>query len=384
MHPSGSARRGRGPVVAPIYQSANFTVANLDEQEAVRHSDAFYTRYGNPTHSEAEAAVAALEGAQAALVFSAGMAAISSSILNVVKGGDHVVAQREVYGSAYDFLKNWLPRYGVETTFAGAADTAGLEAAIRPNTRLLYIESPTNPTLRLTDIGAIVALARRRGIVTLIDSTFASPVNQRPLALGVDAVIHSATKYLAGHSDLVCGVVAGSREFIGSLRKLRIMLGGVMDPHAAWLLCRGIKTLAVRVERQNANALSLARFLEQHPAVASVHYPFLESHPQYELARRQMRGGGGVLSFEVKGGAAEARRCAENLDLFALAGSLGSVESLVTLPAMTSHAMLSPEDRAAAGVTDTLVRLAVGIEHAADLEADLSQALAASWPVGAV
>lgn len=321
-----------------------------------------------------ESAIADLEGADAALVFSSGMAAITTAFLAVLGSGDHIVAQRELYGGTFDFLTNWAPRFGIEITFVDAESTAEFSSAIRLNTKIIFVETPTNPTLKLVDLESIGALGKRREVLTFIDNTFATPVNQRPIELGIDVVLHSATKYLGGHSDIVCGAVAGAKEFIIKLREARITFGGTMDPHASWLLLRGLKTLAIRVERQNENALRVAEFLEKHRLVKRVHYPFLNSHPNFTLAQTQMSGGGGLLSFEIHGGAEEARHFVESLNLFSLAGSFGGVESLATIPALTSHAMLSQEDKLKTGVTNRLIRLAVGVEHADDLISDLKHA----------
>jgi cystathionine beta-lyase/cystathionine gamma-synthase len=365
----------RGPVVGSIFQTSTFRVSSIEEQREVRFGEEFYTRYGNPTLAEAENVIAKLESTETALVFASGMAAITSCIFAAVSSGDHIVAQHDVYGSTYEFLAHWLPRFGVETTFVDADDPEQFARAIRPQTKVIYMESPTNPTLKIVNISEIVEHAKPHNILTFVDSTFASPINQQPREFGVDVIIHSATKFLAGHSDIVCGAVATDRNFRNRLRAARIVLGGVLDPHAGWLLRRGLKTLSVRVARQNENALGLATFLEAHPRVRSVHYPFLPSHPQYALAAKQMRGGGGVFSFEVEGAAEDTQAVVESLKLFALAPSLGGVESLVTVPASTSHAMLSPSERKLLGITDQLVRVSVGIEHIDDLTADLDQAL---------
>jgi len=382
LHPRTGSAPQRGPVATPIYQSATFRFLNsdMDQDRPVSEvlGDRFYTRYGNPTNSAAESFLAELEGGEAALVFSSGMAAITSAILSAVRAGDHVLAQRELYGGAFDFLIRWLPRFGVAVSFVPVADPAEFAAAIRPTTRLLYLESPSNPTLQVAALAELTAMARRRGILTFVDNTAASPINQRPLELGADLVVHSASKYLAGHSDVVAGAAIGSRALIDALRDERTVLGGCLDPHAAWLLLRGIKTLGVRMDRHNQNALELARFLEGHPRVRRVHYPFLESHPQYALARAQMRGGGGLLSLELRGKGGEARRFVESLKLFAQAPSLGGVESLVTIPASTSHAQLSQVERQEAGISDNLVRLSVGLEHIDDLTADIEHALRAA------
>lgn len=369
-----------GPLTTPIYQTSTFEVTDNDEQLRVTPTDKFYTRYGNPTHTVAEKSIADLEGAEGALLFASGMGAITTSILALVQKGDHIVAQRDIYGGVTKFLSSWLPKLGVETTFVDTTDYSQHSAAIRPNTRLLYLESPTNPTLRVVDLKKVASLARQRGLLTLIDSTFATPINSRPVEFGIDLVLHSGTKYFSGHSDLICGVAAGRSDLIAKIKETRTSLGGTMDPHAAWLLLRGIKTLAVRVQRQNDNALRIAQFLAGHPNVARVHYPFLEGHPQRALAMDQMSGGGGVLSFEVAGTGSDTRKVVESLHLFTLAPSLGGVDSLVTLPVYTSHAMISPEHRATMGVTDQLVRLSIGIESADDLIADLEEALTVIKP----
>ena len=366
-----------GPLATPIYQTSTFEVTDNEQQVRASTTDQFYTRYGNPTHTVAESAIAGLEGVDAALLFASGMAAITTSILALVKSGDHIVAQRDIYGGTIKFLSSWLPKLGVETTFVDTVEYEQHAQAIKPNTKLLYIESPTNPTLRVVDLKRVSALAKQHGITTVIDSTFATPINQRPAESGIDLILHSGTKFFAGHSDLICGVAAGRQNLIDAIHRTRTILGGIMDPHAAWLLLRGIKTLAVRVQRQNENALRVAEFLAQHPKVPHVHYPFLKSHPQYDVAIRQMSGGGGVLSFELDGSGEDARRFTESLHLFSLAPSLGGVDSLVTIPVLTSHASVSPEHRRKMGVTEQLVRLSVGIENVDDLIADLEQAFAA-------
>src|SRR5712691_6127547 len=259
-----------GPLATPIYQTSTFQVTDNDQQVRATTTDMFYTRYGNPTHSVAEAAIAELEGADAALLFASGMGAITTSLLALLKSGDHVVAQRDIYGGATKFLSQWLPKLGIETTFVDTTEYDQHARAIRPNTKLLYLESPTNPTLRVVDLNQVVALARQHHLTTFIDSTFATPINQRPADFGIDLIMHSGTKYFAGHADLICGIVAGRHDLIETIHGTRTTLGGTMDPHAAWLLLRGIKTLAVRVQRQNDNALRVAQFLAQHPKVRRV------------------------------------------------------------------------------------------------------------------
>jgi cystathionine beta-lyase/cystathionine gamma-synthase len=371
-----SLSRKNGPLSTPIYQTSTFEVTDSEQQLRATSTDMFYTRYGNPTHTVVETAIAELEGTDAALLFASGMASITTSVLALLKSGDHIVAQRDIYGGATKFLSYWLPKLGVETTFVDTTEYDQHARAIRPNTRLLYLESPTNPLLRVVDLKKVAALAKQHGLITFVDSTFATPINQRPADFGIDLVMHSGTKYFGGHSDLICGIVAGRRDLIQKIHETRTTLGGTMDPHAAWLLLRGIKTLAVRVQRQNENALRIAQFLARHPKVRRVHYPFVEGHPQRALAIEQMHGGGGVLSFEVDGSGEDARRLTESLHLFTLAPSLGGVDSLVSMPVLTSHAMISAEQRQKMGVTDQLIRLSVGIENADDLIADLEQGLA--------
>jgi len=377
VHGAGDLEKKNGPVSTPIYQTSTFEVTDNDEQERVTATDRYYTRWGNPTNTVAEETVAALEGTEAARTFASGMGAITTTVMALLKSGDHIVAQRDIYGGVTKFFSEWLPKMGIATTFVDSTEYDQHARAIRPNTRLLYLESPTNPTLRVIDLKRAVALARHHGLITMLDSTFATPINQRPAEYGIDLVMHSGTKYLSGHADLTCGVVAGRRELIEPIDDTRKTLGNVMDPHAAWLLIRGLKTLAVRVERQNTNALRVAEFLGQHAKVRRVYYPFLKSHPQYALAREQMSGGGGMVTFEVEGTGDDARRVSEAMRLFTLATSLGGVESLVSFPVLTSHAMISAEQRRKMGVTEQMVRLSVGIESADDLIADLEHALQA-------
>ncbi|MGB9232787.1 MAG: aminotransferase class I/II-fold pyridoxal phosphate-dependent enzyme [Terriglobales bacterium] len=370
-----SLHKKNGPLSTPIYQTSTFEVTDNEEQLRVTPTDHFYTRYGNPTHTVAENAIAELEGTDAALLFSSGMAAITTSILALTKTGDHIVAQRDIYGGVTKFLSQWLPKMGIETTFVDTNDFEQHERAIRPNTKLLHIESPTNPMVRVVDLEKIFAVAHKHKLITTIDSTFATPINCRPAEWGIDLVLHSGTKYFGGHADLICGIAAGRRELIDQIHHLRTTLGCCMDPHAAFLLLRGIKTLAVRVERQNQSALRIAEFLSQHSKVARVHYPMLKTHPQYDLASKQLSGAGGVLSFEVEGTGADACRVTEALNLFTLAPSLGGVESLVSIPVLTSHAMIAPDLRKKMGVTEQMIRLSVGIENVDDLIADLENSL---------
>jgi len=383
-HPETAAVRGasdlekkNAAVTPPIYQTSTFEVTDNEEQIRVTATDRYYTRWGNPTITLAEETLAALEGTEGARVFASGMGAITTTILALLKSGDHIVAQRDIYGGVTKFFSTWLPKLGIETTFVDTADYDQYERAIQPSTRMLYLESPTNPSLRIVDMKKTAAIAKRHGLISMIDSTFGTSINQRPAEYGIDLVMHSGTKYLSGHADLTCGVVCGRQELMDQLWETRTTLGNCMDPHAAWLLIRGMKTLAVRVARQNENALRVAEFLEQHAKVRKVHYPWLKSHPQYGIAREQMSGGGGMVTFEVEGTGDDARRVSEAMRLFTLATSLGGVESLVSIPVLTSHAMISAEQRAKMGVTEQMVRLSVGIENADDLIADLEHALQA-------
>jgi cystathionine beta-lyase/cystathionine gamma-synthase len=364
-----------GPLSTPIYQTSTFEVTDMQEQVRATPTDRYYTRYGNPTNTAAENAIAELEGTDRALLFASGMAAITTSILALVKAGDHIVAQRDIYGGVIKFLSQWLPKLGIETTFVDTNDIGEHERAIRPNSKLIHIESPTNPTVRVVDLEKVATLAHHHGLITTIDSTFATPINCRPAEWGIDLVLHSGTKYFGGHSDIMCGIAAGRSDLIEQIHHARTILGGCMDPHAAFLLLRGIKTLAVRVERQNESAMRIAEFLSRHLKVTRVHYPLLKEHPDHTIARKQMTGAGGVLSFEVEGSAADACRVAEALNLFTLAPSLGGVDSLVTIPVLTSHYQIDPAVLKKMGVTEQMVRLSVGVEHVEDLIADLEKGL---------
>jgi methionine-gamma-lyase len=375
---SGESKHGVGaPVATPVFRTSNFTFASSAEMKrwAEGKSKAYiYTRHGNPTLAVAEAKLAALESAEAAVVTASGMAAISSTLLSLVKAGDEIVATRQLYGGTYRLLRDVLPRLGIQVHLVDT-DLTGADRLANERTKVLYVESPTNPTLRLVDLSKSAAWARRRGLVSIVDNTFASPVLQKPLAEGFDLVVHSATKYLAGHSDLIAGAVAGSFRLVQPVREMMISLGGSMDPGAAYLLIRGLKTLEARVRRQSSTALVIAKFLERHKNVARVHYPGLPSHPDHRLAKRQMRGFGGMLAFDLNGGLQAARALCDRVRVFLLAASLGGVESLIVLPIYTSHHQMSPKELAAAGVRPGTVRVSVGLEDPKDLLADLRQAL---------
>ncbi|WP_374496491.1 trans-sulfuration enzyme family protein [Vogesella indigofera] len=335
-----------------------------------------YTRYGNPVHERVKTVMAQLEGTETALVTASGMGAIATTVLALVKAGDHVIGQRRHYMSTSKLLDDMLPRFGIEVTLVEQEDAAAFEAAIRPDTRLILLESPVNPVLMLTDIAAITRVAKAHGILTMADNTFSSPINQRPHDLGVDIVIHSATKYLGGHHDMSGGVICTSKALAEEIWHTHITLGAVLSPMDAWLLLRGLRTLPMRVERINANALALARFLEQQPQVERVYYPGLESHPQHELARTQMQGYGGVVAFGVRGGYAEAERFVAALQIPHNAGNLGGVDSLAIHTAAMWAGTMSPAQMQAADIPLNFVRYSVGIEHVEDLKRDVLQALA--------
>jgi methionine-gamma-lyase len=361
-----------------IARTANFTFSSTEEMKrwAEGKSPAYiYPRYGNPTLTIAEKKIAALEGAEDAVVAASGMAAISHALLSVLKAGDEVIATRQVYGGTYRMMRDVFPRLGIVVRHV-EADLAGIERLVNPRTKALYIETPTNPTLRLVDLHKAAAFAKEWDLISLIDNTFASPVLQKPIEMGFDLVLHSATKYLAGHSDVIAGAAAGRESLIKEIRHMIIYLGGSMDPEAAFLLIRGMKTLEVRVWRQCATALTLAKYLEKHPKVARVHYPGLTSHPDHRLAKRQMRGFGGMLAFDLKGGLMAARRFCDRARIFLMAASLGGVESLAVLPIYTSHYNMSLAELRAASVEPGTVRISVGLEDAEDLIEDLRQALA--------
>jgi methionine-gamma-lyase len=340
-----------------------------------RHSR-YYTRYGNPTLERAETIIAQLEGAEAALVTGSGMGAITTTILALVQSGDHIVAQRNHYMGTTKLLTEILPRFGMTATLVDQTDVAAFAAALRPETKLLLVETPSNPTMQLTDLQAIADLARPRNILTFCDNTFASPYNQRPLAHGIDLVMHSATKYLGGHHDLSAGVVAGSQALLAKIWEAHMVIGAVLGPIDGWLLLRGLRTLAVRVKQQNQTALTLAQALERHPAIEQVYYPGLPSHPQYALAQRQMKGFGGVLSFAVRGGYGATQRFISALKLPTQAVSLGGYESLVVHAAAMWEGTLGEAGLIEAGIQPNLVRFSVGLEDEQDLLADLQQALA--------
>jgi methionine-gamma-lyase len=369
-----------GALDTPIYQSTTFASANADEMAAVYGEEKpgfMYTRYGNPTIRALEEKLAALEAGEAAIATATGMAAISTAVLGYVKTGDHVVAARSIYGAAYNFLARKLPRMGASATFVGSTGVEDYARAIQPNTRLIYFETPSNPVLDVIDIAALADLGRARGVPTMIDNTFASPALQRPLTLGVTVVVHSATKYLCGHGDAMGGAIIGPQAYISELlHEVLRDFGGVISPFNAWLILRGTHTLHVRVPAHCANARRIAEFLVEHPKVARVNYPGLAQHPGHEVAKKQMKDFGAMLSFELKGGYDDGKRVMDGVKIFARAASLGDTRSLIVHSASTSHRAVPRDQRLAIGISDGLVRLSVGIEAADDLLADLEQALA--------
>jgi cystathionine gamma-synthase len=383
VHAGDQRRRPHAAVTTPIVQSATYTFADtaelidFHEGRIVREE---YGRYGNPTVRAAEARLAALEApdeSAAALLCASGMNAITTVLLAMLPTGSHLVLTDDCYRRTRQFVRTMLARLGVEHTVVPAGDYAALERAIQPGrTRLIISESPTNPYLRVADLARVAAIARAHRVKTLIDATFATPYNLRPLEYGIDLIVHSCTKYLAGHNDLLAGVVIGKPGIVGALREAQGMLGGICDPHAAYLLLRGLKTFSLRMERHNANGLAVAQFLAAHPRIERVHYPALAGHPDHAVAVAQMRGFGGVVSFELAGDLDDTSRFIDRLRIPYIAPSLGGVESLVEQPALMSFYELTTEERLAVGIRNNLVRYSCGVEDAADLIADLAQALA--------
>lgn len=371
-------------VVTPIFQTATY-FASEDVNEYITSATAtkdpeFYHRHGNPTNSQVAAIVAKLELTEDALVLSTGMAAISTAILSIVKAGDHIVAQHAHYSGAMLFFKEFLSDYGIHITYVDQKDNAAFEQAIQPNTKLIYLETPSNPNLDITDLAFVGQLAKKKGILTMVDNTFASPINQVPSKFGIDVIIHSATKYLGGHSDLTAGIICGSKDYIHKVWRRSLVLGASLSPFDSWLLLRGLKTLSLRVQQINANALALAEWLYKNPAIKHVAYAGLPSHPQHELAKKQMTGFTGMLCIEVAGKDRQeefqnAQTILNGLQIFANAASLGGVESLIVHPASMWGSHHSTEQKKTAGITRGMLRISVGIEHIEDLIADFEQAI---------
>jgi cystathionine gamma-synthase len=365
-------------LTTPIHQTATFWFPNSEELRAFAEGKLKrdeYGRYGNPTWRAVERKLNELEGAEETVLFASGMAAATTTFLALLERGDHIVVTNDCYRRTRQFIQQLLSKLEVSATVIEPADPIALKAALRDETKLFFTESPTNPYLRVIDLPETVRVAHEREVKVIVDSTFASPVNPRPLADGADLVIHSATKYLGGHNDLIAGTVSGASEIVAPIRDLVGVLGAVLDPHAAWLLLRGMKTLGLRIERHNANGLAIAQWLEAHPKVRRVWYPGLESHPDYSVATRQMTGFSGVVTFEIEGDLEAAIRFTDACRLPYIAPSLGGVESLVEMPVLMSYWDYPAEERKQYGITDSLVRLSCGVEDAGDLIADLEQAL---------
>lgn len=361
-----------GDVVVPIHLSTTFARKKVSEPTAGYE----YTRSLNPTRKALESKLASLENAEYGLVFSSGLAAESTVLLALLNPGDHIVAFDDLYGGTKRLFNQVFSNFGFEITYVDATDTSLVEKAIKPNTKLVWIESPSNPLLKLSDIKAISAITRKHGLILVVDNTFLSPYFQKPLDLGADVVVHSSTKYIGGHSDVLGGaVLVNNAAYYERIQYHQNAVGAVLSPFDSYLTLRGLKTLALRLEKHQENALKIARYLEKHPKVSKVIYPGLESHPQHVLAEEQTTGFGGVLSFEIKGTITDAENFLEKLTVFALAESLGGVESLIELPSLMTHASVAKEVREQIGITDTLVRVSVGIEDVEDLIADLEQAL---------
>ena len=379
VHAGELRQQEANAITTPIYQTSTFWFRNskevTDYQEGKSDREE-YGRYGNPTWRAVERKISALEGGEETVLFASGMCAATTTFMALLEEGSHLIVTSDCYRRTRQFIEQFLSRMGVEWTVIEPSNLDAFRDAIRPNTKIFFTESPTNPYLRVIDVPAFTEVARAAGVMTIIDSTFATPVNHRALDDGADLVLHSATKYLGGHNDLLAGTVTGPRETIDPVRKALGVLGGIIDAHAAWLLLRGIKTLDIRMARHNENGLALATYLETHPKIKSVFYPGLPSHPDHEVARRVMKGFGGVVTFEIETDLEGAMRFIDSTQIPYQAPSLGGVESLIELPVTMSFWDKSKEERARLGITDTLVRYACGIENSADIIADIEQALA--------
>lgn len=372
IHSGEPEPRIMGAVSMPIFQSAMYEYRGSGD-----YHDIQYIRLNNtPNHTALHSKLAALENSEAALVTASGMAAISTSMLAILTKGDHLLVQDCLYGGSYDLISQVFPNFGIQYSFIDGNTPETWEKNLKPGTKAIYVETMTNPLLQVSHLEAVVDFAQNHGLVSMIDNTFASPVNFRPAEWGFDLSLHSCTKYLNGHSDIVGGAVIGKADLIKKITHILNQLGGTMDPHACFLLHRGIKTLALRVRCQNENALQIARFLQQHPAVSCVNYPGLENHPAHQRACRLFQGFSGMISFELRGGMAAVASFFDKVKLAIVAPSLGGVETLVTRPASTSHADMSPQERKQAGISETLIRVSIGIEASEDLIADFNQALA--------
>ncbi|HYT68678.1 MAG TPA: aminotransferase class I/II-fold pyridoxal phosphate-dependent enzyme [Vicinamibacterales bacterium] len=380
---SQGGNRDAEPLTTPIYETTTFIFEDAAEVRAYnegRTAKFLYTRYGNPTVAAVEKTLAAIEGAETAMLLGSGMAATSTALLALLKSGDEVVCSAAIYGGTLHLLADMFPHYGIQVRFATLDELSRPDQLLGDKTRVLWFESPINPTLRCVDVAAIASACRKKGVISIIDNTFASPLNQQPIALGVDMVMESVTKYINGHSDVTAGLLAGSAALLKDVEKARRMLGGIIDPQAAYAIGRGLKTLDVRIERHNASGLAVARWLEKDKRIAKVYYPGLESHPDHALAKKQMKGFGGMVCLDVGGGQDRAERFFDRLKVFRRAASLGGVESLCSLPVLTSQWGHTDAQLADAGVTRSMARLSIGLEDPQDLIEDLDQALNSAWP----
>jgi len=378
IHAGETREKYADSLTTPIVQTSTFTFRSSKaiEDYTKKGKERFeYGRYGNPTAQIAEKRLADLEGAEDCVVFSSGMSAITTTILSLLKTGDHIVITDDSYKKTLEFCRSYLKQFGIECTIVPFGDYEILEKAIKENTRFIFSESPTNPYLNIFDLVKIKRIAQKHDVLTLIDSTFSTPLNQRPTEFGMDIILHSCTKYLAGHNDILAGAVLGRTELIDPIRNLHKSMGGLIDPHCCYLLLRGLKTFPLRVAKQNESALKIAEFLQDHPRVKKVYYPFLKSHPHYNIAKHQMTGGGGVVTFETKGNLNSAKRFLDALKLCYIGPSFGGVETLINHPALVSYYDYTKKERYELGITDTLFRLAVGLENLEDIIKDLDQAL---------
>lgn len=378
---AGYRKNEYGALATPIYQTSTFIFDSAEQggrRFALEEDGYIYTRLGNPTSTQVEDKLANLENAEAAVAMGSGMGAITSVIWAIVKGGDHIVAAKTLYGCTFAFLNHGLPKFGVEVTFVDTSDPENVRNAMKENTKVVYLESPANPNMLISDIEEISKIAHEKeGCMVVVDNTYCTPYIQRPIDIGADVVVHSATKYLNGHGDVIAGFAAGTQEFINQVRLVGIkdMTGSVISPFDSYLINRGMKTLEIRMEKHCQNAQRVAEFLEGHPAVVSIAYPGLKSFPQYELAKKQMSLPGAMIAFEVKGGLEAGRILMNSVELCSLAVSLGDTETLIQHPASMTHSPYTPEERAASGISEGLVRLSVGLEDAGDIIDDLKQAL---------
>lgn len=380
VHAGEDREKYADSLTTPIFQTSTYTFKDSAEIEAYtqHNKERFeYGRYGNPTEKIAERRLAALENAEDCVLFASGMMAITTTIFAIVQSGDHIVITDDCYKKTLEFCESYLKRFGIECTIVPFGDYDLMDKSVKKNTRFIFSESPTNPYLNVFDLNRFREIGRKHNVITFIDSTFATPVNQKPLEYGIDLVMHSATKYFAGHNDILAGAVLGRKDLIADIRSLHKALGGVIDANCAYLLIRGLKTFPLRVKKQNESTLHIAQYLENHSKVEKVYYPFLESHRHYQIAKEQMLGGGGVVSFDIKGDLEGAKRFIDALKMMYIAPSLGGVETLITHPALVSYYDYTRERRYDIGITDTLFRLAVGIEEPSDIIEDLERGFAA-------